>query len=130
MRSSRPKPQRNPLLLSQPPQSVSEKRWDVPILFIREWERAPGPLTYFLIKTVAPNSDAPTEQNKKSTGSRVLFVSKPFTRSFWMMPVSSSMVILNLIANLPFLYHKPEKPAVLALTDPDHLRSAGRVPGC
>jgi hypothetical protein len=31
-----------------------------------------------------------------------------FARSFWMMPVSSTIVIMNLIANLPFLYHKAE----------------------
>jgi hypothetical protein len=30
----------------------------------------------------------------------------PGTRSFWMTPVSSSIVILNLIAKLPLLYHK------------------------
>jgi hypothetical protein len=28
------------------------------------------------------------------------------TRSFWMKPVSSSIVITNLIAKLPLLYHK------------------------
>jgi hypothetical protein len=30
-------------------------------------------------------------------------------RSFWMIPKLSYIVIMNLIANLPFLYHKPEK---------------------
>jgi hypothetical protein len=34
------------------------------------------------------------------------------TRSFWMTPKLSSIVILNLIANWSFLYHKPEKHAV------------------
>jgi hypothetical protein len=29
-----------------------------------------------------------------------------------MIPKLSSIVIINLIANLTFLYHKPEKPAV------------------
>ena len=33
-------------------------------------------------------------------------------RSFWMIPILSSIVIMNLIANLPFLYHKPETTAV------------------
>jgi hypothetical protein len=28
------------------------------------------------------------------------------TRSFWMTPKLASLVIMNLIANLPFLYHK------------------------
>ena len=32
--------------------------------------------------------------------------------SFWMIPKPSSIVIVNLIAKLPFLYHKPEKPAL------------------
>jgi hypothetical protein len=40
-----------------------------------------------------------------------IFVSNPSTRSFWMTPKLSSIVIINLIAKLPFLYHKPEKPA-------------------
>ena len=31
----------------------------------------------------------------------------PGTRSFWMTRKLSSIVIMNLIANLPFLYHKP-----------------------
>jgi len=30
------------------------------------------------------------------------------TTSFWMIPKLSSIVILNLIANLPFLYHNPK----------------------
>jgi len=33
-------------------------------------------------------------------------------RSFWMTPKLSYIVIINLIANLLFLYHKPEKHAV------------------
>jgi len=33
-------------------------------------------------------------------------------RSFWMTPKLSSIVIINLIANLSFLYHKPKKHAV------------------
>jgi hypothetical protein len=41
----------------------------------------------------------------------LLFLSKPGTRSFWMTPKLSYIVILNLIANLSLLYHKPEKPA-------------------
>jgi hypothetical protein len=36
----------------------------------------------------------------------------PATRSFWMIPKLSSIVIINLIANLTFLYHKPKKHAV------------------
>ena len=42
-------------------------------------------------------------------------IPKPDTRSSWMMPVSSYIVILNLIANLSFLYHKPEKHAVIRI---------------
>ena len=58
----------------------------------------------------------------ESTEAKVpISIPKPDTRSFWMILKLSSMVIINLIANLPFLYHKPEK---LALTDPDHLKSA------
>ncbi len=30
--------------------------------------------------------------------------------SFWMIPKLSSIVIINLIANLSFLYHKSDKP--------------------
>jgi hypothetical protein len=41
-----------------------------------------------------------------------VFVSNPGTRSFWMMRKLSSIVIINLIANLTFLYHKPDKPAL------------------
>ncbi len=42
-----------------------------------------------------------------------------------MIPKRSYIVILNLIANLSFLYHKPRKHTrCLALTDPDHLKSA------
>jgi len=32
-----------------------------------------------------------------------------------MTPKLSYIVIINLIANLPFLYHKPEKPAVIRI---------------
>ncbi len=32
-----------------------------------------------------------------------------------MIPKLSSIVIMNLIANLSFLYHKPENPAVTRL---------------
>jgi hypothetical protein len=32
-----------------------------------------------------------------------------------MIPKCSSIVIINLIATLPFLYHKPEKPAVTCI---------------
>jgi hypothetical protein len=38
--------------------------------------------------------------------------SNPTTKSFWMKQSTSSMVITNLIAKVPFLYRKPEKPAV------------------
>jgi len=43
------------------------------------------------------------------------FVSNPDTRSFWMILKCSSIVIINLIATLSFLYHKSEKPAVIRL---------------
>ena len=43
------------------------------------------------------------------------FISNPRTRSFWMIPKLSSIVIVNLIANLSFLYHKPEKHAVIRI---------------
>ena len=39
--------------------------------------------------------------------------SNPNTRTFWMIPVSSSIVILNLIANLPLLYHKSKNTRIL-----------------
>jgi hypothetical protein len=35
---------------------------------------------------------------------------KPDTRSFWMILKLFSIVIINLIANLSFLYHKPKNP--------------------
>jgi hypothetical protein len=35
--------------------------------------------------------------------------------SFWMTPKLSSIVIINLIANLSFLYHKPEKHALIRI---------------
>ena len=37
----------------------------------------------------------------------------PSTRTFWMMPKLSSIVIMNLIANLPLLYHKPKNTRIL-----------------
>jgi hypothetical protein len=39
----------------------------------------------------------------------------PGTRSFWIAATLSSIAIINLIANLPFLYHKPGKYAVTRL---------------
>jgi hypothetical protein len=33
-------------------------------------------------------------------------------RSFWMKPKLSYIVIINLIATLSFLYHKPQQPAL------------------
>jgi hypothetical protein len=39
----------------------------------------------------------------------------PARESSWMMPVSSYIVILNLIATLSFLYHKSEKHAVIRI---------------
>jgi hypothetical protein len=33
----------------------------------------------------------------------------PATRSFWMTPKLSYIVILNLIAKVPLLYHQPNK---------------------
>ncbi len=42
-----------------------------------------------------------------------------------MTPKLSSIVIINLIANLSFLYHKSDKHAVTCLTDPDHLVGGG-----
>ena len=35
-------------------------------------------------------------------------ISNPTPRSFWMIPKRSSIVILNLIAKVPFLDHKAE----------------------
>jgi uncharacterized membrane protein len=37
----------------------------------------------------------------------------PSTRSFWMKPASSAIAIMNLIANLPLLYHKPKNTRIL-----------------
>jgi hypothetical protein len=54
--------------------------------------------------------DRPLGVRKKRSFSG--FCLKACARRSWMMPVSSYIVILNLIANLSFLYHKPEKPAV------------------
>jgi hypothetical protein len=45
----------------------------------------------------------------------VIDASNPTTRSFWMTPKRSSIVILNLIAKLPFPYYKPEKPALIRI---------------
>jgi hypothetical protein len=36
----------------------------------------------------------------------------PARERSWMMPVGSSIVIINLIAKLPLLYHKPQQPAL------------------
>jgi hypothetical protein len=44
-----------------------------------------------------------------------LFVLKACTQSFWIIPKLSSMVIMNLIANLPFLYHKAQEHAVIRI---------------
>ena len=61
----------------------------------------------------------PTEPDRLlgSEKKRILavFALKPGTRSFWMMPKLSYIVIINLIANLTFLYHKPQKPAVTCI---------------
>jgi hypothetical protein len=45
-------------------------------------------------------------------GMRPIFVLNPGTRSFWMISVSSSIVIIILIANLPLLYHKPKNTRI------------------
>jgi hypothetical protein len=42
-----------------------------------------------------------------------VFVSNPAARTFCMLPVSSSIVILNLIAKVPFLCHKPKNTRIL-----------------
>jgi hypothetical protein len=55
-------------------------------------------------------SNLSTGWGPKQTWSPV-FVSNPDTRSFWMIPKLSSIAIINLIANLPFPYHKPEQNA-------------------
>jgi hypothetical protein len=60
---------------------------------------------------LVPLSQTDRWASGKSAASPV-FVLKPARERSWMMPVSSYIVILNLIANLSFLYHKPEKPAV------------------
>jgi hypothetical protein len=41
---------------------------------------------------------------------RPVFVSNPCHESFWRIPKLSCIVILNLITNLSFLYHKPQNP--------------------
>jgi len=45
----------------------------------------------------------------------LVFCLKSDTRSFWMTTKLSFIVILNLIANLSFLYHKPQKHAVIRI---------------
>jgi hypothetical protein len=50
--------------------------------------------------------DRPLDLRKKL--SFLVFVSKPCTRSLWMKLADLSIVIINLIVNLPFLYHNPE----------------------
>jgi hypothetical protein len=52
-----------------------------------------------------PNPDRPL--NPRGVKIPVL-VSNPTRRSFWMIAKLSSIVIMNLIANLPFLYHNLE----------------------
>jgi hypothetical protein len=52
----------------------------------------------------------PLAVRKKRGFSGFLFQS--CARSFWMTPNRLFIVIINLIANLRFLYHKSEKPAL------------------
>jgi hypothetical protein len=47
-------------------------------------------------------------QSEKRSLAGVCINLNPGARSFWMTRKLSSIVILNLIANLPFLYHKAE----------------------
>jgi hypothetical protein len=42
-----------------------------------------------------------------------IFVLNPGPRTFWITSNLSSIVILNLIANLRFLYHKPKNTRIL-----------------
>ena len=52
----------------------------------------------------------------ESTEAKVpISIPKPDTRSFWMIPKPSYIVIMNLIATLSFLYHKPEKTALIRI---------------
>ena len=67
-----------------------------------------GIVTAMQIAMVSSRTDrsACTKNHRSSP----LFVSSPATRSFWMIPKLSSIVILNLIATLSFLYHKSTNP--------------------
>jgi hypothetical protein len=47
----------------------------------------------------------PVSPRLSRTGKRI-----PTRESFWMTPKLSYIVIINLIANFTFLYHKPENP--------------------
>jgi hypothetical protein len=67
-----------------------------------------------------PHKKEETEKQKRLLANgglnrRPVFVSNPVTTSFWMTRSSSYIVIINLIANLPFLYHKSGKPALTRL---------------
>jgi hypothetical protein len=55
--------------------------------------------------------DRPLRGDQRTTAPSYLSRIPP-RESFWMIAKLSSIVIINLIANLTFLYHKPEKPAV------------------
>ena len=65
-----------------------------------------------MIKTKNAN-DGPWIQNQAilaaCVGARTCLAG---ARTFWIEQNASSIVIINLIANLSFLYHKSEKPAV------------------
>ena len=63
-------------------------------------------------RTDSAGPDRPLDAEK---GNFPMFVSNPDTRSFWLTPKLSSIVILNLIANLSFLYHKPQKPVLIRI---------------
>ena len=54
---------------------------------------------------IRPEPDRLLEAGKRNFP---VFVLLPAARSFWMTRKLSSIVIMNLIANLPFLYHKAE----------------------
>jgi hypothetical protein len=67
-----------------------------------------------------PHENEETEKQKRLLANgglnrRPVFVSNPVTTSFWMKPKLSYIVILNLIATLSLLYHKPPKPAVTCI---------------
>jgi hypothetical protein len=71
-----------------------------------------GIVTAMQIAMVSSRTDlSPCTKNHRSP----LFVSNPDSRSFWMIPKLSYIVIINLIATLSFLYHKPEKHAVIRI---------------